>query len=364
MAWGTGGWGNSKRSTGKARTMGAGTKARATAGGPEAKSYSGGAFNPDEFDWSTRPMVSPAAVQSQREDLSRIAGNVRSEARAREQKPAPSFDMSPFEFGDAKGVKQDRTPGMLNPNLEYSDLARVAPELDQMIRDDVGVVQERYEGYEPFEPRAGVAFDEFSDAAPGDLSRVFDFQARKSADALNSQLAAQGLLGSTAGAESMRDLYADLASRQALGQAQYGLDWASRRGSLGSAADQMALQQGYRGDALAGASDQAVYQRAGALADLWGGLDRQRRNVFDTSFGASQQLAGAEVGIMSDAGRDMMELWGSGNTAAVEQMTGLSTDILQNLYDKAKRGDENAIAAWSAIGNIGGGVFKGVVGGG
>jgi len=113
--------------------------------------------------------------------------------------------------------------------------------------------------------RSAELYDQFQ-ANPSGLSGYYDRAVRDSTQDINASLAAQGVLGSSVGANTVADAVAGLRAEQARAEGEYGLEQYRVASQLAQGADQ-GIDQGARLTAdLATAADSA------ALAKMLGGV--------------------------------------------------------------------------------------------
>ena len=149
----------------------------------------------------------------------------------------------------------------------------------------------QFNAHKPTSNNAQGAYDSFKSSVPADTSPYYDHALTTAENALKSQAASSGLLGSSGTVAKAGDIGANIAGQKALADANYGLQRAQLGGQLGGAADASSrgasadqlgwlsglgslglgtqnadLQRLMGGGALAGNADQT------GLASLMGGM--------------------------------------------------------------------------------------------
>lgn len=149
----------------------------------------------------------------------------------------------------------------------------------------------QFNAHKPTSNNAQGAYDSFKSSVPTDTSPYYDHALTTAENALKSQAASSGLLGSSGTVAKAGDIGANIAGQKALADANYGLQRAQLGGQLGGAADASSrgasadqlgwlsglgslglgtqnadLQRLMGGGALAGNADQT------GLASLMGGM--------------------------------------------------------------------------------------------
>jgi hypothetical protein len=81
------------------------------------------------------------------------------------------------------------------------------------------------------------AYDSFNSSTPANMGAYYDNASRNSANAINTQMAARGSYGSSNAIGVLGNAETNLRAQQAKDEAGYGLQRASMKGSLASAAD-------------------------------------------------------------------------------------------------------------------------------
>jgi hypothetical protein len=138
------------------------------------------------------------------------------------------------------------------------------------------------------------AYHDFQGSTPANLDPAYDRAETTAAGAINDQLAARGLHGSSYGVGLIGSKVADLEAQKVKDNAQYGLQRAQLGGQLASASDQGRLAQilGYGNLAQAGGTGDL--SRLGLLAGVAGGADSQRLGSLTAGMSAANVAQGAK----------------------------------------------------------------------
>lgn len=141
---------------------------------------------------------------------------------------------------------------------------------------------------------ASGAYHDFEGSTPANLDPAYARAEETTSGAINDQLAARGLHGSSYGVGLIGSKVADLEAQKVKDNAQYGLQRAQLGGSLASAADQGALAKTLGFGSLAQAGGSADLSRLGLLAGVAGGADSQRLAALTAGESAANVAQGAK----------------------------------------------------------------------
>lgn len=137
-----------------------------------------------------------------------------------------------------------------------------------------------YYGANGMPGRSSQAYDSFMGSTPADMSPYYDNAVNHAQNDINTQLAARGMYGSSAGVGQIANATTNLRAQEAKDNAQYGLSRAQLGGSLASTADQNQLAW------TSGLGDLAFRGQTGQM--------QRGQNVFNDQMMMSGQLAGME----------------------------------------------------------------------
>lgn len=138
------------------------------------------------------------------------------------------------------------------------------------------------------------AYADFRSSTPANLAPAYDRAETATAGAINDQLAARGLHGSSYGVGLIGSKIADMEAQRVKDEAQYGLQRAQLGGSLASAADQGALAKTLGFGQLAQTAGSGDLSRLGLLAGVAGGADSQRLASLTAGQSAANVAQGAK----------------------------------------------------------------------
>lgn len=141
---------------------------------------------------------------------------------------------------------------------------------------------------------ASGAYADFQHSTPANLGAAYDRAETTTSGAINDQLAARGLHGSSYGVGLIGSKVADLEAQRVKDEAQYGLQRAQLGGSLASSADQGALAKTLGYGSLAQAGGSGDLSRLGLLAGVAGGADSQRLAALTAGESAANVAQGAK----------------------------------------------------------------------
>jgi hypothetical protein len=172
---------------------------------------------------------------------------------------------------------------------------------------------------------ASGAYADFQNSTPGNLDAAYDRAETTTSGAINDQLAARGLHGSSYGVGLIGSKVADLEAQKANANAQYGLQRAQLGGNLASASDQGQLAKLLGFGSLAQAGGTGDLSRLGVLGGIAGGADSNRLGALTAGMSAANVAQNAKRGRTQDYFNNIYQ-----PSAMMTNQSGATTDNVLN----------------------------------